>query len=243
MLRTKKLVADPEAKHTYIREHRRERTRSQDMETACSKISTTSTSMSQESGKVSADETSILMSSSIEVRTTPTSIEILTPDDFHHHVRDGEYMRDVISHASTRFHRILVMPNLKPPIIRPNQAQRYYDEILAVTPQAIMKDFFPLMTLYLTNSTTIDDIIDAKASGIIVACKLYPAGATTNSDDGVTNLRMLTSVFDVSFLHLLLVMTSLSIENGGSWFDIVCSRLVSLNSLTRDLIIIEFTCM
>ena len=133
-----------------------------------------------------------------EIQSTPMNIEILTPSDFHHHVRDGECIKDVISHASKRFQRILVMPNLKPPILRPSHAQRYYDEILAVTPQSVMKDFSPLMTLYLTNSTTIEDIIDAKSSGIIAACKLYPAGATTNSDDGVTNLKMLTPVFDVS---------------------------------------------
>ena len=116
------------------------------------------------------------------------SLTITRPDDWHLHLRDAEVLASVLPHTAKQFARAIVMPNLKPPVTTTAQALAYRERILAALPDGMQ--FEPLMTLYLTNNTTPDEIRRAKASGLIHAVKLYPAGATTNSDAGVTNLRL-----------------------------------------------------
>ena len=113
-------------------------------------------------------------------------ITITRPDDWHLHVRDGAAMRAVVPHTAAQFGRAIIMPNLKPPVTTTAQALEYKERILAAVPAGL--DFEPLMTLYLTDNLAPEEIDRAKAAGI-VAAKLYPAGATTNSDAGVTDLR------------------------------------------------------
>lgn len=108
------------------------------------------------------------------------------PDDWHLHLRDGATLNSVLPHTAKQFARAIIMPNLKPPVTTTAQAGAYRDRILAALP-AGMK-FEPLMVLYLTNNTPPDEIRRAKDSGFVHAVKLYPAGATTNSDAGVTDL-------------------------------------------------------
>ncbi len=111
-------------------------------------------------------------------------LTITRPDDWHLHLRDGPEMRSVVGFTARQFGRAIVMPNLDPPVISTAQAQAYRDRILSVTPAG--SGFDPLMTLYMTDNTTPDDIAEAHASDHVYAIKLYPAGATTNSDCGVT---------------------------------------------------------
>lgn len=120
--------------------------------------------------------------------TTPTTltITITRPDDWHLHVRDGDAMRCVVPHSARQMGRAIIMPNLKPPVTTAELAVAYRERILSAVPAG--SHFQPLMTLYLTDKLTPDEIVRAKAAGV-VACKLYPAGATTNSDHGVTDLR------------------------------------------------------
>jgi dihydroorotase len=125
------------------------------------------------------------MSSSPE-NTPLQSITITTPDDWHLHVRDGAAMAAVVPDTARQFARAVIMPNLKPPITTTAQAMAYRDRIKALVPTG--SSFDPLMTLYLTDHLPADEIKRAKAAGV-VAVKLYPAGATTNSDAGVTDLR------------------------------------------------------
>jgi dihydroorotase len=115
-----------------------------------------------------------------------STLTITRPDDWHLHLRDGAPMAAVLPHTARQFGRAIVMPNLKPPVTSTAQAVAYRDRILAALPAGL--DFKPLMTLYLTDRTPPDEIARAKAAGI-VAVKLYPAGATTHSDDGVTDIR------------------------------------------------------
>lgn len=119
--------------------------------------------------------------------TAPTSLTLIRPDDWHLHLRDGALMQSVLAHTAHQFARAIVMPNLKPPVTTTAQALAYRERILAALPKGMA--FEPLMTLYLTNATTPDEIARAKDSGLIHAVKLYPAGATTNSDAGVSDLR------------------------------------------------------
>ena len=122
------------------------------------------------------------------------SIEITRPDDWHLHLRDGAAMADVVGFSARQFARAVVMPNLKPPVVMTEQALAYRERILAALPES--SRFEPLMTLYLTDRTTPDEIARAKASGVVVACKLYPAGATTNSESGVTDIPRLKPVLE-----------------------------------------------
>lgn len=113
-------------------------------------------------------------------------ITIIRPDDWHLHVREGEALKSVVPDTAKQFGRAIIMPNLATPVTTAVQAQAYRDEIMAAVPDA---NFQPLMTLYLTNNTTPEIIRDAKATGIVHGLKLYPAGATTNSDKGVTDIK------------------------------------------------------
>jgi len=114
-----------------------------------------------------------------------TSLTIIRPDDWHVHLRDGEALERTVADISRYFGRAIVMPNLVPPVTKAEHAQAYHQRIMAQKPAAHFK---PLMVLYLTDNTTAQDIKDAKATGIVYAAKLYPAGATTNSSSGVTNV-------------------------------------------------------
>ncbi|GAB1231877.1 dihydroorotase [Ferrigenium sp. UT4] len=114
-------------------------------------------------------------------------LTLTRPDDWHLHLRDGDLMASVLPDTARQFARAIVMPNLRPPVTTTAQAVAYRERILKALP-AGMK-FEPLMTLYLTDNTSADEIRKAKASGVVHAVKLYPAGATTNSDAGVTDLR------------------------------------------------------
>ena len=118
--------------------------------------------------------------------TDITSLTITRPDDWHLHVRDGEPLRTVVPHTAAQFGRAIIMPNLKPPVTTVAQARAYRERILAAVPAGMA--FEPLMTLYLTDNLPPEEIVRAKEAGV-VACKLYPAGATTNSDAGVTDIR------------------------------------------------------
>lgn len=115
------------------------------------------------------------------------SLTITQPDDWHLHVRDGDVLKDVMADTARCFARAIIMPNLKPPVTTTQQALDYQQRIIAALP--IASHFQPLMTLYLTDNTPPEEIARAKASGQIQAVKYYPAGATTNSDAGVTDIR------------------------------------------------------
>ena len=119
-------------------------------------------------------------------------IEIRRPDDWHLHLRDGAAMAAVLPFTAARFSRAIVMPNLKPPVTTTSAAAEYRARILAALPASA--GFTPLMTLYLTDNLDPVEIDRARASGFVHACKLYPAGATTNSDSGVTDIRRLDAV-------------------------------------------------
>jgi dihydroorotase len=114
-------------------------------------------------------------------------ITLARPDDWHLHLRDGEALSVVLPHTARQFARAIVMPNLKPPVTTVEQAAAYRDRILAALPAGM--DFEPLMTLYLTDNTPPAEIAKAAASGFVKAVKLYPAGATTNSDAGLTAIE------------------------------------------------------
>jgi dihydroorotase len=114
-------------------------------------------------------------------------LTLTRPDDWHLHLRDEALMASVLPDTARQFARAIVMPNLRPPVTTTAQAQAYRQRILAALPAGLK--FEPLMTLYLTDNTSAAEIRLAKASGVVHAVKLYPAGATTNSDAGVTDLR------------------------------------------------------
>jgi dihydroorotase len=122
------------------------------------------------------------------------TLTLTRPDDWHLHLRDGDALRAVLPDSARRFARAIVMPNLQPPVRELADAQAYRERILAALPAGA--DFAPLMTLYLTEATTPDQVRAAKASGIVHAVKYYPAGATTNSQSGVTELSRCDAVFE-----------------------------------------------
>ncbi len=121
-----------------------------------------------------------------------TSLTMIRPDDWHVHLRDGKVLKTTVTDISRYFGRAIVMPNLDPPVVNAAQAKDYYQRIMAANPSP---HFQPLMVLYLTDNTRVEDIVAAKESGIVYAAKLYPAGATTNSSSGVTDVTKLTAVF------------------------------------------------
>ena len=114
------------------------------------------------------------------------TLTITRPDDWHLHVRDGAALKDIVPPTAHRFARAIIMPNLRPPVTTTAQALSYRERILEATPRGVA--FEPLMTLYLTDMTSAAEISNARDSGRVVAVKLYPAGATTNSESGVTDI-------------------------------------------------------
>ena len=127
------------------------------------------------------------------------TLTITRPDDWHVHLRDGELMRAVVGATARTFARAVVMPNLTPPVTTVALAAAYRDRILAALPAA--SAFAPLMTLYLTDNTTVDEIARARASGFVIGVKYYPVGATTNSDSGVTDLGRAYAAFAAMEKH------------------------------------------
>lgn len=125
---------------------------------------------------------------------TAARLEICRPDDWHVHLRDGDTLASVVTDTARRFARAIVMPNLKPPVTTVAQAEDYRQRILASLPPDT--GFQPLMTLYLTEATPVEEIERAKASDSVFAVKYYPAGATTNSQDGVRDLARVHKVLE-----------------------------------------------
>ena len=126
---------------------------------------------------------------------SPTQIQLIQPDDWHLHIRDGEVMKDVLADTARQFARAIIMPNLKPPVTTVDLANEYMTRIRTQLNLLGIDHFTPLMTLYLTDNTSADEVRKAKAAGI-VAFKLYPAGATTNSDFGVSDIKHCYSVLE-----------------------------------------------
>ncbi len=135
-----------------------------------------------------------------------TTLTIIQPDDWHIHLRDNDALITTVPHAATSFNRVICMPNLVPPVKTAMDALAYRQRILTALTNsdinAIRKaSFDPRMVLYLTDHTSVTDIEDAVASGVVSAVKLYPAGATTNSADGVTDILGRSQVFDAMQKH------------------------------------------
>lgn len=126
---------------------------------------------------------------------TPEEVVLHRPDDCHLHLRDGAALAAVLPATAQVFARAIVMPNLQPPVFDTQAALAYRERILAALPPGC--DFTPLMTLYLTDATTAEEIRQAKASGLVFGVKLYPAGATTHSDAGVTSLKAIRPALGV----------------------------------------------
>jgi len=124
----------------------------------------------------------------------PSSLTLTRPDDWHLHVRDGDALDVVVPHSAACFGRSLIMPNLRPPVTTTVQALAYRERILASVPQGMA--FEPLMSLYLTDNMPPEEIDCAKASGVVIAAKLYPAGATTHSDAGVSAVDLIHPVLE-----------------------------------------------
>lgn len=129
--------------------------------------------------------------------SAPTTLTLARPDDWHLHLRDGASLEAVVGHTARVFGRAIVMPNLKPPVTTVDEALAYRERIVAAARAANAATFEPLMTLYLTGGTTPEEIRKAAAHPHVHAVKLYPAGATTNSDAGVTSLETSYAVFEV----------------------------------------------
>ncbi|HEU0202140.1 MAG TPA: amidohydrolase family protein, partial [Burkholderiaceae bacterium] len=150
-----------------------------------------------------------------------TRLEITRPDDWHLHLRDGAAMADVLRHSARQFARAIVMPNLKPPVTTTSQAIAYRERIKNALPAGEAgSGFEPLMTLYLTDNTSADEIVRARESGVVHAVKLYPAGATTNADHGVTSLaRCLRALEAMQRVDLPLLVHGEVTQPGVDVFD------------------------
>jgi dihydroorotase len=122
------------------------------------------------------------------------ALTLTRPDDWHLHLRDGDMLTAVLPDTARRFARAIVMPNLKPPVRTTADAAAYRERIRAALPAGLA--FEPLMTLYLTDNTSPEEVLEAKASGFVHAVKYYPAGATTNADSGVTDIRRVDAVLE-----------------------------------------------
>jgi dihydroorotase len=138
----------------------------------------------------------------------PTSLTITRPDDWHLHLRDGAALESVLAHTARRFARAIVMPNLRPPVTTIDAARRYRERVLNALVNAVHSgllpqgtDFAPLMTLYLTDNTSPAEVAGAKESRIVHAVKYYPAGATTNSDAGITRLERVYPALEAMEKH------------------------------------------
>ena len=149
---------------------------------------------------------------------TADSLTIARPDDWHLHLRDGAAMASVVPHSARQFARAIVMPNLRPPVLTTQEALHYRERILGALPEGA--DFDPLMTLYLTDNTPAEEIARAKLSGRVHGVKLYPAGATTHSDAGVTRIsRCFAALEKMEQLGLPLLIHGESTDPAVDVFD------------------------
>jgi dihydroorotase len=146
-------------------------------------------------------------------RTDLNRITLATPDDWHLHLRDGDALVAVLPWTARQFARAIVMPNLKPPVTTVAAARAYRDRILAALPAGT--SFEPLMTLYLTDNTGPAEIAAAKASGFVHAVKYYPAGATTNSDSGVTRIDRAWPALEAMAAHGVPLLMHGEVTTGG----------------------------
>jgi dihydroorotase len=146
--------------------------------------------------------------------STPQELTLTRPDDWHLHLRDGAALQAVLPHTARQFARSIVMPNLRPPVTTTAQAVAYRERILAARPnEGPGADFQPLMVLYLTDNTPPEEIERAKDAGV-VAVKMYPAGATTNSDAGVTDVRKTYKTLEALQRHGLLLLVHGEVTEG-----------------------------
>lgn len=161
---------------------------------------------------------------------TPSSLTLTRPDDWHLHVRDGAALQAVIGHTAAQFGRAIIMPNLKPPVTTVAQALAYKERILAALPAG--SSFEPLMTLYLTDTLAPAEIAAAKAAGL-PAAKLYPAGATTNSDAGVTDVRKIYPTLEAMQKHGVLLLVHGEVTDGD--IDIFDREAVFIDRVLQPL--------
>lgn len=159
------------------------------------------------------------------------SITITTPDDWHLHFRDNDFLKETVPATERCFRRAIVMPNLAPPVTTASMANDYRQRILAARLEGSI--FEPLMTLYLTNDTTPDMVREAKQAGV-VAIKLYPAGATTNSDAAVSDLTHLEPVFKTMSEEGLLLLIHGEVTDGD--IDIFDREKVFIDRHLRDIV-------
>ena len=159
-------------------------------------------------------------------------LTITRPDDWHLHLRDGDMLKAVLPDTARQFSRAIVMPNLKPPVRTVAEANAYRDRIMAALPDGM--NFEPLMTLYLTDNTTPDEIAKAKESGFVKAVKYYPAGATTNSDSGVSDILKVTDALEaMQSVELPLLLHG---EVTSAEIDMFDREAVFIDSILKPLI-------
>jgi dihydroorotase len=161
-----------------------------------------------------------------------TSLRIRQPDDWHIHLRDGEALYETCQSVSRYFARAIIMPNLKPANTTVEEALAYRERILNAVPQG--RNFQPLMTLYLTENTTVEEIIKAANHPNIHACKLYPAGATTNSDAGVKNINNILPVLAAMEEHALPLLVHGEVTDDST--DIFDREKLFIDQVFRPLI-------
>lgn len=143
-------------------------------------------------------------------------ITITRPDDWHLHLRDGEMLRAVVANSAQEFGRALIMPNLVPPVVTGDDASLYQQRIMSALQGSMPGSAFkPLMTLYLTETTSPDDVVRAAAEGTILAVKLYPAGATTNSASGVTDIQKVMPVLEAMAKHNIVLCVHGEVTDPG----------------------------
>ncbi len=163
--------------------------------------------------------------------TSTTQLTLTRPDDWHLHFRDGDILRDVVPHTARQFARAIVMPNLKPPVTTTEMAGAYRQRILAAVPEGT--NFEPLMVLYLTDNTTPDEIRRAAESGFVHGVKLYPAGATTNSDAGVTDIRRSMAALEAMQAHGLPLLIHGEVTDGD--IDVFDREAVFIDRILQPL--------
>ena len=165
-------------------------------------------------------------------------IRLPKPDDMHHHLRDGEVLASVVAHAHHQFHRVVAMPNIKPPVRTLKDASEYKDRIEQCLPPCASSTepaMRLLMTLYLTDVTTAEDVIEAKQSGLVYGVKLYPAGATTNSEYGVTDINKVKHVLQaMSDINLPLLVHGEVVDKAVDVFD---KEKVFIETILKPLLI------
>lgn len=169
----------------------------------------------------------------VKRKAAKMELTITRPDDWHLHLRDGDLLEAVVPHSATHFGRGVVMPNLKPPITTTAAAEAYRESILKALPAG--SEFTPLMTLYLTDRTSPEEIKLARESGVVFAVKLYPAGATTNSQDGVTDLLgNCLPVLEEMVEHNMLLLVHGEVSDPN--IDIFDREKVFIDTILRPLI-------